>query len=229
MNHGEDETAAEIQGVIGGIGMGLSYAIVSSVLITFLLRTGKGAGTGLRLLDGVARALSEAGQVKGFIWSGVIIYTTGRFLNGWHNSLVSSEDTFSFTLLTLLTLPVVGNLTRYSHNSGHLPHYSCLLRLRQLLNSFSLYCGSFRSSQPLSQTQLGLYMVPPPRIVNPFIKAVVPEPSPPPPMIETKRLVNPVLEARSEAVRCIRGILTDEECEQSEELIRDLKRMLLST
>lgn len=91
MKEGEEEAAAQLQGVMGGVGLGLSYAALGSMAFSILLRIGSGAGVGMQFIDDFASSVAHAGRWKCIAWRVATMYVSGKLVNAWHNALVTGE------------------------------------------------------------------------------------------------------------------------------------------
>lgn len=103
VNKGEDETVAECKGVIGGVGLGISYAAAGLASLKILNRAGTGElNFGVKMLHEAARSLAQTNGIKSLLAKVAAVYITARFLNSWHNALVSGMSILFLNINVLL-------------------------------------------------------------------------------------------------------------------------------
>ncbi|KAI0371934.1 glycerol-3-phosphate-1-acyltransferase [Pilatotrama ljubarskyi] len=197
-NPEEEETHAQFKAVLGGVAAAAAYAGVTRLIVKQLIRGTPGV---------LARVKSPAflAPVLRTIWTG------GQWFFKGDNGLLGKARA---------ALGVFGIFYATSFVLSHWHNYwvgSNYRQLKRLIASWKLLLGTLSPrSNDLKGEQLAAYTVPYIPRPNPFIKrrddsgtTIASAGSPRAPAVSSRKLIRPLLEARSEATRSLWSFLVD--------------------
>ncbi|KAI0360695.1 glycerol-3-phosphate-1-acyltransferase [Trametes cingulata] len=197
-NPEEEETHAQFKAVLGGVAAAAAYAGVTRFIVQQLIQGTPGVlarvkspaflGSALRSIWAAGRWFflgdnGLSGKARAAVGVFGIFYATSYVLSHWHNYWVDSN----------------------------------YKQLKRLIASWKLLLGTFSPrSSDLHGEQLARYTVPYIPPPNPFIKprdtsegTIARASSPRAPAVSSRKLIRPLLEARSEATRSLWSFLVD--------------------